>query len=49
MILTYDLYVLYPVHVVLNLIKYELISTKIYWDTYTISSNYSVPYNLTSP
>lgn len=49
MILTYELYVLYPVQVVLHLIKYELISTKIYWDTYTISNYYSVPYNLTSP
>lgn len=49
MILTYELYVLYPVQVVLHLIKYELISTKIYWDTFTISSNYSVPCNVTSP
>lgn len=49
MILTYELYVLYPVQLALNLIKDELISTKIYWDTYTISSKYSVPCNVTSP
>lgn len=49
MILTYELYVLCPVQVVLNLIKYELISTKIYCDTYIISNNYSVPCNVTSP